>query len=355
MWRPFLPSLLLTLVLGGAGCTSTTISVSEPFREFPSQQVVAEKNGFGPLPRFSYPTNSVTVEFDLPVPSPAEAVSVLRLRGGLPNETEWRNITGAIGLPGTLLGDVPTPKSLSASWADSGGTLWSYDAASNKLEFASPVVTTSLTLTQLPATEDIIRLATTFFQTRALPFRDMRDPTVAPDWNAWLKREQDAGRCMSQSAVQRIREIAKQPLTFPGFPPLPERAVGVCSSPEFPTIQHVLSAGAKDGLDIVQADGSPVVVADLLVDVSRSRVISGSIRMLGDVERSDYTAIDRQTLEKRLAAGGLSRITGTVRINQYQLAYTQVGEFLVPVMVGSGIHAQEDQDEPVRFVVPLIP
>lgn len=346
---------LLFVVMFGAGCNSSTVSISEPFRDFPSQQVAAEKNGFGSLPAFSYPTNSVQVEFDMPVPTPADAVSVLRMRGGLPNETEWRNITGAIGLPGTLLGDLPTPKSLTASWADSGGTLWNYDAATNRLEFASPVVQTSLTLTQLPATEDIIRIATTFFQTRALPFRDMRDPSVAPDWNAWLKREQDAGRCVNSQAVQTIREIAKQPLTFPGFPSLPERAVGVCSIPEFPTIQHVVSAGAKDGLDVVQADGSPLIVTDLLVDISKSRVISGSIRMLGDVERSDYPAINRQTLEQRFHAGGLSRVSGRIRLNQYQLAYTQVGDLLIPVMIGRGVRSLEEQDEPIQLVVPLVP
>lgn len=339
----------------GAGCTSSQVAhVAEPFRAFPSQQVVAEKNGFGPLPAFSQPPSSAVITIEGSLPTVPEAVNVLRLRGGLPNETEWRNLTGSIGLPGSLLGDIPTPKSLTASWSDPSGMLWSYDAAAHRLEFAAPVANSSLTLQTLPASEDIIRIATSFFQTRALSFRDMRDPQLSPDWNAWWKREQGAGHCIDQEGIQLIREQAKKPLAFAGFPVLRERQASICGSPEFPTIQRVISAGAKDGLDVVQADGNPVILADLLVDVSRSRVISGSIRLLGDADRSDYATIDQATLEKNFLSGGLSGLSGVIRLTSFQQAYLQVGNLLIPVSVGTGKRQVGESEEIVRIVVPLV-
>ncbi len=339
----------------GAGCfQSQTAHVAEPFRAFPSQAIVADRNGFGALPAFSSSGAQVQITIEGPLPKPPEAVSVLRLRGGLPNETEWRNITGSIGLPGTLLGDIPKPKSLIASWSDPQGTLWSYDALESRLDFANPVTPSSLTLQTIPASEDLIRIATSFFQTRALPFSDMRDPQLMPDWNAWIKREQDAGNCLDQESVRQIREQAKQPLTFLGFPQTREKAVGACGSTEFPTMQRIISTAAKDGLDVVDEHGSPVVAADLLIDISHTRVISGSLKRLGDVDRSDYATIDSKQLEQAFLNGGLFAPKAETRLTSFQQVYLKSGGYLIPAIIGRGFEKTADGEVSFATVVPLI-
>lgn len=339
----------------GAGCfQSQTAHVAEPFRTFPSQATIADRNGFGALPAFSFSGARAPITIEGPLPKPPEAVSVLRLRGGLPNETEWRNITGTIGLPGTLLGDIPKPKSFTASWSDPQGTLWSYDALESRLDFANPVTPSSLTIQAIPSTEDLIRIATVFFQSRALPFTDMRDPVLVPDWNAWIKREQDAGNCFDQESVRQMREQAKQPMTFLGFPRLREKAAGLCGSTEFPTMQRIISTAAKDGLDVLDEYGAPIIAADLLVDISHTRVISGSIKRLGDVDRSDYAAIDSSQLEQTFLQGGLHAPKNEARLTQFQQVYVKNGIYLVPAIIGRGFEKTADGEIPFSTLVPLV-
>ncbi|MCC7357520.1 hypothetical protein IT408_03370 [Candidatus Uhrbacteria bacterium] len=354
----FLPvrfaSFFFLCALLGAGCSkSQTLHIAEPFRAFPSQTLVTDRNGFGTLPVFSYSNTNTHVTIEAPLPTLPDAVSVLRLRGGLPNETEWRNITGTIKLPGTLLGDIPKPKSLIASWTDPQGILWNYDALESKLDFTTPIAPTSLTLQTIPASEDIIRIATSFFQTRALPIVDMRDALLNPDWNSWWKHEQDTNHCMDQETVRQIREQAKQPLHFLGFPVTSERVMNVCGSIEFPTLQRITSAATKDGLDVMDEHGNPVISADLLVDLSHSRVISGSIKRLGDVDRSDYATIDSKTLEQAFINGGLIPSTYEVRLTHFQQVYLKYGVYLIPAILGTGFEKREHAEVPFSTLVPL--
>jgi len=344
------------LGLIGAGCAPiTSPKIAEPFRNFPSQQTVPEKQGFGALPTLLAKPSTATVTLEEIPPTPPNEITVLHLRSGLPNETEFRNIAGALGLPGTLLGDLPQVRSLNLSWADPMGMTWTYDAAKHALRFQAPVVESPLTLQSLPPTADLIRIATTFFQTHLLAFSDMLDPQMAPDWNNWWAGQQEAGMCMTSEAVAWIREDATHPEQFTGFPPLPPREGRLCSATEFPNQHRILFPAAKDGLEIVQMDGSSVEASHLIADATRRTIVSGVILSPRNADRSDYLAVDLKTLEERFAAGGLSGASGDIRIKSYSKAYVQQDDFLIPVMIGHGFRkVAEDREQGFRMVVPLV-
>jgi hypothetical protein len=116
-----------------------------------------------------------------------------------------------------------------------------------------------------------------------------------------------------------------------------------------------------DGRDVIRGDGSYVVGADIAVDGPTRMVASGMVRLPSDPERSDYPALNSETVRTSLLAGGLSGASGSIRVTQFEFASLFVPNdathetYLVPSLVGVGERTKPDGSKgPFRIVVPLL-
>ncbi len=353
------------LALVGAGCTTAPVlPVAEPFEQFPSQREVAAVKGFGVLPVVAVPRSTAVVTIEGALPDIPAKVTVLRLRSGLPNETELRNVTNALRIPSGLLGRLPQSQQLEMRWKDTEGATWTYDATRRGYAFARATVDMPLTVAVLPHRDSLLNMASTFLKTHGLNVSQSGDALFQPDWNNWWEKQQQNGQCMDAAAVHAVREFAAQQVrSSVSLPILPFTKDGNCVAPEFPAVQHVSFPALMDGRLATFADGTPVVTAELELDAARTTVMSGSIAVFDDADRSDYPAVTAAQLRASMEAGGLSGTTGSVKLTSFEIqallvedaAHDPLIRYLVPDVIGLGIRTRPDGNtEPFRIVVPLV-
>lgn len=364
MSRPSSPlPLLLALSLFGAGCVSdiTSPHVAETFKADAGVETIPLQNGFGALPAIPVPESHVTVKLTKSLPPIPNRVTVLRLRPGTPNDTQLLNVIAALGLPGGTVGPNTMARAIDIAWTDGQGMNWTYDGATRLLNFqASNMPTQPLTVAQLSPNDQILTIANDFLTSRGVTLQNYRDSVVEPDWNGWWTREQTAGRCMDANAIRVVRQLAQSSSqTFEGFPTLPSAG---CASPEFPTRMTARFRSLADGQDIVDSDARPEDGITLTVDLARQTVISGSIQLTSDPDRSDYPTRTTAQMTDLLLKGGLSGATGDIDITDYAIDLLRIDDphtsprttYLVPSLVAIGTRAKADgSTEPFRIVIPF--
>lgn len=360
-------ALAAILCLCGDGCftTVTTEHVAQTLPNSTPDQSIAQQDGFGDLPLITHPQNHAMITLGVSLPEIPPNVTVIRLRRGAPNDTEMRNIAGAIGIPNGTVSDQPSASELSLSWNDDQGYHWTYDAESRELEFSEQTTTaTPLTVSALPANQDIIDTANSFLLARLFDLTEYRTGLVEPDWNNWWYTSKVAGLCMDTASLSNVRALASSDPLIAGNPPvLPLAVSSTCVLPEFPSRAVVRYGAFVDQRDIVQADGSLVNGIELVLDTTHEKVGSGRISLFPNPDRSDYPGLTPAEATALLQAGGVTPVSGNVMINaidfaSYKLDAQQDGEritYLIPALVATGARTLPDgSTETVRIVAPLL-
>ncbi|MFZ2804484.1 MAG: hypothetical protein WA001_04630 [Patescibacteria group bacterium] len=359
-----LPISLLVIALLGAGCMPDVTSphIAATLQSDESVVIVPQNAGFGALPTIPVPTNHVTVKLLKPVPDIPTSVTVLRLRPGTPNNTQLLNVIAALGLPGGTVGPNTMARQLNMQWSDGQGMTWTYTGTTRELQFVSPMAPSQpLTVSSLPPNELLLTIATGFLSDRGVDLQDYRGGGIGPDWNNWWAEESTAGRCMDTAAINQIRteSTAGATQSFPSLSSDPN----TCLSTEFPSHVTVHFGALADAQDIVNSTGQTQDGMTLVLDASRQTVVSGTLQLTADPDRSDYPAKSAADVSTMLQQGGLSGATGEVDVSDYATDLLRVDDkttdppttYLIPSLVASGTHTKTDgTTEPFQIVVPLI-
>ncbi|MFA5936042.1 MAG: hypothetical protein WC787_04290 [Patescibacteria group bacterium] len=364
--RMIVPVLLLS-ALFGAGCAPVTSpEIAQPIGEaFPSRPV-GQVGGFGTIPGVPTPKlksgvrGSVRLKAEFPnVPS---KVTVLKVNDGRPDETLLRNASNALSIPTGVIGERATGRDLVLTWKDEAGLAWTASANGRRVEFmdeAQPV--TALTVSAIPATEEIVRTAQEFLQSHGIKTTRFSNAYVDPDWLAWWEAQKTQGRCMDARSIQAVRALSAS-MTWEDttFPPLPTSG---CVSPEFPSRIAVKFNATQDGQGIFMDNGQPVLGATILVDAARRAGVSGFFTLGADPLRSDYPGLTAEEAQARLVRGGQGGTPNgdvTIEAIRFEWYFIQDGNtpptrYLYPAVVGEGtIEYANNTTGPYRIVVPLL-
>lgn len=359
----FIASLVLAGLMG-AGCFQAPPSVSniaEPLVNTPTPVSIALFKGFGELPQIPAPLSAGKITLAADLPTLPQKITILRLRTGLPNDTELKNVSRSMGIPAGMVGALPETKEFDLNWFDGQEYRWYFQAKERRLEFSNLNLPKSspLTVTKLPTNEQIAHISDLFLISRGVNPNTFRQGIVSPDWNLWWKLAVERGFCMSRETLKTIRALAAS-VDDGGFPAL---AKNQCSQAEFPSKQTVKYRALVDGRDVVRADGSYVTGAEIVVDASRSTAISGSITLYDVPDRSDYPAISPAQAKQMLLQGGVSGVTGDITVQNFELVSMQLSDnnlqpsavYLVPALLGKGATVSSDgSKKAVNIVVPLL-
>jgi len=355
------------LALFGAGCSQETASpkIAEPFSNPSSENIdIPLSQGFGELPRIEYPKSSASITLESDLPKLPKVITVLRLKKGLPNDTEMRQITRALSIPAATLGDFSVVTEANLTWTDKDGYRWSYRGADNTLEFWNDTNSKLLTVSSLRSYEELVNTASAFILAKGIKSSYYRKGFVYPDWNLWWYTAQTQNRCMTREIVNSIRAIGSSVSLVAGQPPtLVSAASNICVPPEFPTRQVVRFRALMDERDVVKSDGSYLNGAEIVVDSTENKVVSGKITSYSDPDRSDYPSIDAARAAELLKAGGLSGASGEITIKAFDLvlyrledtAKTPNETYLVPALLAHGQRkTANDSLQDFDIVVPLL-
>jgi len=349
----------------GAGCLAptTTIKVAQPFADQAQSQAVAINQGFGKLPRIPVPASRANVKIKAALPKLSPNITVLRLRQGLPNDTELKNLTNALEIPAAVLGSYPKTKEMEIEWRDDQGFRWSYRASDRSLEFRNTATSGPLTVAALKPYDELITTANSFIFARGFRSLFYRPGLMDPDWYMWWANGVTNRKCMDTATVKQIRSIAaSDPLLAGGPPPLVPDAGG-CAKAEFPSRTAVRYHALLDERDIVRADGSYVNGAEIVVDQSNKSIVSGKINLFYDPERSDYPALTNNQVIDALERGGLSGATGDIEVTTLDFVFLRLEDtsvsppsvYLIPSVMGKGTRARPDgQTQAFNIVTPLL-
>jgi hypothetical protein len=364
--RAIIPAILLLCTVG-AGCASiNTTPVTQPLNETLTKRPVEQFRGFGDIPTVPAPQlrpgSSGRIRLLADVPDVPSRVMVLRVNTGRPSDTLLHNASNALELPIGILGESPVGEDMSIQWKDASGIRWIATANGRRVSFSDeqhPVQT--LTVSALPSTDEILRIAQTFLLDHGVRMTRFGNPYINPDWSAWWNAQKAAGRCMNASTLVAIRALSASAAWEGGsYPTL--NATG-CTNPEFPSRVIVNFTATQDGQGIFLGNGTPVIGARLLVDVSTGRVTSGFFTIPADPLRSDYPGISQSDARDRLLRGGQGGTpNGDVTINTVRFEWFPIEntedpptQFLYPSLVGEGIITYPDEtSSPYRIVVPLV-
>jgi hypothetical protein len=362
--KSVLPASLLCLALCGAGCLPdiTSPHVAATLVPDVSVQPIPLQRGFGTLPTIRVPQSQVTVKLEKPLPTIPQAVTVLRIRPGTPNPTQLLNVIAALGLPGGTVGNDTAARSLDMSWQDANGAAWSYAGDTRTLTLQTAQDGSgSLTTSQLPSNDFLLSVANSHLTSWNIPIQNYLDGAVTPDWNYWWTNEQENSHCMNTDAVQAIRTISLSN-DFAGFPVLQNASSTNCVAPEFPTRAVVHFGSVADGQNIINPDGTSVDGITLTLDTTRKTVLSGTVVLTSDPDRSDYPTLTATQVTNALMAGGLSGATGNITITDYATELLRVEDtktnphtiYLIPSLVAKGTRTKNDgTTSPFQIVVPL--
>lgn len=361
------------MTLLGAGCAVTQEQVSpkiaEPIGEIFTERPIAQNQGFGIIPPAPAarlrPGVSGSVRIAAEMPSLPNSVTVLRVKTGLPNDTQLRNIAAAFNLPGGIIGANPVSRMLKLEWRDADQVMWSYSGAERKIDFIDetrPLKT--LTVFSWPEKTALTEDALAFLSAYGINRRRFGDPYILPDWSAWYAGQSAQGRCMDLAALNRIRTLSATPLlTEEDLPALPESLKTACLKPEFPSRVVVKFNATQDGQGIYNANGAPYYGAILIVDATNGAVVSGSFLAHVDPDRSDYPAITSEEAAKAMASGGLGGTpAGDVVIDDIAFEWLRIEDeknaaavYLYPALIGQGtITFRDKKTASYRIVVPLV-
>jgi hypothetical protein len=305
------------ICLMGQGCLPTApnlglLPTKDPGGQPSPDGLIPYHNGFGALPGSPLATTStgvVPMNFLVNVPALPEEVTVLREWAAGPDDTLVRNVTGALRLPAGMLGADPKGEALIVRWQGTDGINWSADASRRSVNFirqgASP-----LPVQRVGEAERAQITARTFLTDHGIDVSEWGDP------------------------VARAYDVA--------------------------------FAQSRDGLPVVQADGTSALSAAISTDASGMSVTQGSFELPdSDVERSNYPTLSMDEVIQRLQAGGTNplRIRDTaVAIEEMSLAYMPVmGEvggmprtYFIPVLWAHGTAMRNGTNVPYGTTVPLV-
>ena len=265
------------------------------------------------MPAFNPQGAHGVVRINSPLPSLQPTVTVVRVPAGTADHTQFANMTTAMGLPAGALGDQTKNLTLSFTWTNSEGYVWSYLAEKSRIAFSNPLY--ALTGTSTPVNEE---------------------------------RTVDAARDFA--VAHGFRES-----DYRNF-------VMASSSVEFPTLSSVTAERVVDERNIVDKDGRPEQGAVLYVNKS-GIVSSGWMSLAQEPQRSDYPAITADEMRQRMEQGGLAGPpSGSVDIAKTFFAFVRLprqsgndAEFLAPALVGEGVEQLvQGGTRPYRIVVPLV-
>ncbi len=348
------------VALFGAGCLPdlTALPTAEPLTERSAEAPIAQLNGFGTLPNIPAASGGAVIALAKPLPALPDRVTVLRPRSGTPNDTEFLNLANSLGISDGFIGTRADVHEMNLDWTDDTGFHWTYRGSTRLLEFADDHAPSEpVTVATLPANDAIAHIANTFLNERGIALSRFREPIVEPDWNAWWTDAQATHRCVDQKSLATIRAVAASTPSQIGAPPgLPDAGSTNCLSPEFPARLTVRYRLVVDGRDVVRSDGSFVNGAEVTVDVSRGKAVSGQLILATDPDRSDYTAVNAAQAEALLKNGGVTGVTGAVSITAYDFASLRVADtYLIPSLIAIGTRTRPDgTPEQIRIVVPLV-
>ncbi len=357
--RGVLSVSILVLSTFGAGCFVPPQSqrVAEPLIQTANPDVIAPQNGFGTLPAIPSLTGQPTITFAQPLPTLPTKITVIRLRSGNPSETELRNLAAAIHLPGGIIGNRTFGKETLLQWTDDQRISWSYRASQQLLDFSFETAPSApYTTFQLPTNDNIIQTADAFLTNHGIQLQRYRNGLVEPDWNLWWIKGKEQQRCMDNSTLYSVREIASSASLLSGSPPsLPFASSTTCTGTEFPARVVVRYHAMMDELDVVQPTGEYVQGVELMVDTLQNNVISGKITLMGDAERSDYTALNAQQVIAALQKGGLTGTSGNLTLQTYSIVLRKINQYLIPSLKATGSRITASGAlEPIQLVVPLL-
>jgi hypothetical protein len=250
-------------------------------------------------------------------------------------------------------------------WKDDRGMRWTYDASARLIEFADetkPVKT--LTVSGWIDRKKAVQNAIAFLDDRGIARTRLGNPYIEPDWIAWWDAEEAAGRCMNADTVAKIRAIASSPSFLLQPPPaLSASRTTKCVNPEFPSRIVVRMSATQDGQGIFLGDGTPISGATLYLDAATGEILSGSVMVRSEPDRSDYPAISADEARKRILSGGQGGTpNGDVTIDTIRFEWFLVRDaadtttaYLYSALVGSGtIRYENATTAPYRIVVPVM-
>jgi hypothetical protein len=360
---------LLTAValasLLGAGCWTVPNppKVAQPFANPATNEHVAAEKGFGKLPKIEVPPSQAKVTVSAVLPHLPPNVTVLRVRRGLPNDTELKNLTNALNIPAAVLGNFPSAREMQLEWRDDQGFRWSYRATERVLEFRRTATSGPLTVDLLKPYDELVTTANSFIFSRGFRPQYYRSGLMAPDWHMWWANGLANGRCMDAETIRGIRGIAaSDPLLASSLPALSPNT-NRCAKPEFPALTAIRYRAMLDERDVVRRDGSYVNGAEIVVDNSNKAIVSGKINLFYDPERSDYPALTNEQAMDFIKRGGLSGATGEIEISSLEFVFLRVEDesttppsaYLIPAALGKGTHLRPDgQTQAYSIVAPLL-
>jgi hypothetical protein len=373
MKRFRLLAVICAFALLGAGCVPgpaiQSLKVSEPIGEALPARPISQVKGFGEIPSAPLaslrPGNRGSVIVRAELPSVPEVVTVLRQKGGQPDETVLRNIAGSIWMPGGTIGAHPVTREIVLDWRDEDGVQWTYNGRDRRTEFVdTSKPRKTLTVSSWPTMERIIQSAVSFLNQRGISQNRYGTPFVEPDWAVWLRAEKAAGHCVDKDALQTIRVMATMTdLRQSDLPKLPNAGKTLCLNSEYPSRITVRINATQDGQAIFSDDGTPYPAAILVVDAVSLEVVFGSFIAGADPDRSDYPALSFEEVRRRLAQGGQGGTPqGDVTIEDVAFEWYRIESredpptsYLYPALVGSGMITYPDkQVGSYRIIVPLV-
>jgi hypothetical protein len=353
------------LVMLGAGClpSTKTVKVAQPFENPSVSQPININQGFGNLPKIAIPPSTAKVTVKATLPKLPQNITVLRLRHGLPDDTELKNLTNALQIPAGVLGNFPKTTAMSLEWRDDQGFRWSYRASERILEFWNTATSGPLTVAALRPYDELMATANAFIFSRGFRSQYYRPGVVNPDWYLWWTNGIAKHECLDAEAVRQIRGIAASDPLLAGGPPALVPDQGQCVKPEFPSRTVIRYHALLDERDIVRSDGSYVNGAEIVVDHSKGAIVSGKISLFSDPERSDYPSLDNEQALALLKRGGLSGAAGEIELTTLDFVFLRLEDasvvppatYLIPSIMGKGTHIRPDgQTEAYRVVAPLL-
>lgn len=367
-------AMLAIAALLGQGCfavtgtvpsTESNVSAPEGFTAF--------RKGFGSLPGpspFARPDSASlpNITWKERPPAVSNEVTVLRQAPTIPGALLLQNLTTALRIPAGTLEANPSVQSLTTSWKDESGFLWSYNASTGAVAFEHMDGQGPLTVPSLPDDERIVNAAQAFFRSRGIGQQGWGEPTLAFSWNSWWFNESKNGTCMTQASVAAIQSIARAELPIlSGTPQLPLRSHAACVKEEFPNIQTVEFHLTKDAQDVFNRMGARVTGARVFVRASDMSVIRGWFLLDQDVERSNYPAITSEDLTAQLLLGGVGGFGELPRNASVEFTKFETGlyahqastdgiprTFYLPAIRALGSIAVENAINAFVVIVPLV-
>lgn len=368
---------LALLALLGAGCsTSSSLNVEVPqSKGAPSPEgYVTFNKGYGLIPGgnpLSEPRSdfAISVRWEADLPNIPPDVTVLRRRRTLPDTSLLQNITTALDIPAGALRHDPKSRVLNVEWLDDQGYDWTYDGRRARITFTLPdseIQKIPATVASLPTDQAITERAESFLTDRGMLAKGWGRAFMAFSWNEWWKNHVENGRCMNANALLSIQSIAKK-VDLSKLPDLPMRKFASCKDPEFPNIQHAQLSLSQDNQIVYDQNGVPYIAAQVDIRTDTLQVISGSIELMKDLDRSNYPAMSLSTFVEHLRRGGVAGFPdeasgGEVVITSFRwglyrhdvVIENEERTYFIPAIQGQGTISYWDGSvHPYSLIIPL--